>query len=192
MHIKMLIALLLILGICSCANHTLSLEAMLKESKPTEVDFSQCPKIDGWYHSLGTSDSNVSDYMQNPILERNSAGMPDIASRDNTVHIEPKNNSFDIRYSVYDKNKKLLRSKIFSTSYECKNHIMIDKSFVEGGSGESSHISTYSVFKTFLSKDQSTLIIKTSLETISRTWFFGREKSITEFEYRYKKIEGTY
>ena len=192
MHLKVLVISTLIPGICSCASHTVPLAEIQKEPEINEVNFAQCPKIDGFYYSLGTLKSSNKNYYQNPILEKQYAGMYNIASPDNFVKIESDRNSFNIHITVYDKRKNEIGNKVFNTPYQCNNGWIITTSYVEGGSGENPLISSLIIARKKISNDRSSLINSVRIETISRIWLFGRKKSSTEVEYRYKKVKGTY
>ena len=176
---------------CGCSAYENSFPKKYVSSKKYEItEKSQCPNIDGVYYSLGKSSSTFGERYENPLLDY---GLIDHPSAKNKIKIVADPNGSGISYLVYNEQKKLIFSKKINKTYICRDGWMIFQLHSAGGSGE---IGSYSKNKTItkktISSDNSTLIINIFSETMRKTFFLIKKKSISEVEYRYKKVEGTY
>ncbi len=175
---------------CSFFSHG-SEENVAPDQAPKNPDKSQCPILDGLYHSLGKSNSTFSDLYKYPLLDYALIEHP---SANNIIKIITDLRGYGISYIVYNKEKVLISQKKFDAKYTCQDGWMIFQSFSAGGSGE---IGSYSenkvITKKTISNDRSTLIIKVISENITRSSIFSKgKKTISDVEYQYKKVKSTY
>ena len=156
-------------------------------SYSSDSDSDSCPVFDDYFLSDGKSDSSFSEYLKNPILERNVFGLRDVYSRDNVVHLKVFESPLQMVVTVYSNDGKIKTEKTFDSNISCEDKKFIFSSSVKG-SGDGSSVQ-YSEMKTELFwQSKSILSVTDSRYSESRSWIFFRNKNKSIVNYTFPKV----
>ena len=147
-------------------------------------DGNVCPVFDDYFLSSGKSDSSFSEYLTQPILERNIFGLREISSRDNIVHIKILEEPLIMEVVIFDAKGNIKIKKTFNSNMSCGDGKIIFSSPVKGSSDGSSV--QYSEMTTELFwQEKNTLAVTTSRYSEKRSWIFFRDKNLDIVNYTF-------
>ncbi len=149
-------------------------------------DGGNCPEFDDYFLSNGKSDSSFSEYLKQPILERNVFGLRQISSPNNIVHIKVLEEPLIMKVVVFDAKGKIEIEKTFNSNMSCNGGRIVFSSSVKG-SGDGSSVQ-YSEMKTELFwQEKNTLAVTTSRYSEKRSWIFFRGKNLDVVNYTFPR-----
>ena len=152
------------------------------------VASSECVPIDGIYHSIGESNSELGERFSNPVFEQNFFYLNEIANNSNYFQVSQVGRENRLNFEIFSHNGELLVSNLQKHYSRCEGGWFVIESRVTGGSGDSPVKSTYRRTTISLALDGS-LLINSHSEGVWRKLVVGSETRVSDIWYKFEKAD---
>lgn len=153
-----------------------------------EKDFGQdeCAPLEGIYRSKGQSNSDLGERFSNPIFERSSFNLTDIADEANLFKVTVNPEEKRLYFEILAPSNEVLASDLYKQYGRCERGWFVVESHVTGGSGDSP-VTSFSEWTSFGPAEDGSLLVNSHSEGVWRKNVVGHETRVSDIWYRFER-----